>query len=160
MTLKREGAIYEQEIFFANRRDTRCHTCAFREQSVLAPDEKRKEEEGRPCETGERVCWRGNGKTSLLYCPTQAHPGNYTVPVTVTSIERGAFYNCTELTGVTIPNSQGWFEHTLESFAPTGTELIKGVSTIGSYAFSGCTNLESVPFTITVTMEMRCLTIS
>ena len=46
-----------------------------------------------------------------------------TIPNSVTSIGRGAFYGCSSLTSVTIPNS---------------------VTSIGDYAFEGCSSLTSV----------------
>jgi hypothetical protein len=48
---------------------------------------------------------------------------NTTIPNSVTSIGKGAFYECTSLTSVTIPNS---------------------VTNIGQSAFRGCTSLESI----------------
>lgn len=46
-----------------------------------------------------------------------------TIPNSVTSIESGSFYCCSDLTSVTIPNS---------------------VTSIGSYAFSWCQNLKTI----------------
>jgi len=53
-----------------------------------------------------------------------------TIPNSVTSIGEWAFYNCTGLTSVTIPNN---------------------VTSIGSYAFSGCSGLTSVTIPNSVT---------
>ncbi len=61
-------------------------------------------------------------QTNLICCPSGLI-GSYTIPITVISINYGAFYGCTGLTSVTIPDS---------------------VILIGSYAFYGCTGLTSV----------------
>lgn len=57
-----------------------------------------------------------------------------TIPDSVTTIRNSAFYKCTSLTSVTIPDS---------------------VTTIGGYAFSGCTSLTSVtiPNSVTTIVE-------
>lgn len=54
---------------------------------------------------------------------------------TVTSIGDCAFYNCTSLTSITIPNSVTW---------------------IGDYAFSGCTSLTSITIPNSVTNIGEC----
>lgn len=57
---------------------------------------------------------------------------NTVIPNTVTSIEEGAFEDCTGLTSITIPNS---------------------VTFIGECAFDGCTGLTSIIITAGVTIE-------
>jgi len=61
-------------------------------------------------------------KTLLLQCP-QALKGSYTIPNSVTSLERSAFAHCSSLTTITIPNS---------------------VTAISGYAFDGCTSLTNI----------------
>ena len=60
-------------------------------------------------------------KTTIITCP-QGKSGVYTIPNSVTLIN-GAFFGCTGLTSITIPNS---------------------VTSIGNSAFSGCTGLTSI----------------
>jgi len=109
-------------------------------------------------------------QTTLLIYP-QGKSGSYMVPSSVTSIGDYAFYNCTNLTGVTIPNSVtnlGWqaFYHCTSMnrvsignsvtgiqygafFACTGLTNVmipKSVSSIGSSAFDACFSLTSMYF--------------
>lgn len=64
----------------------------------------------------------------------------------VTTIKKQAFYNCTVLTSVTIPNSVSTIGD--EAFSGcirlTSVTIPNSVSTIGKYAFSGCTGMTSV----------------
>jgi len=62
-------------------------------------------------------------KTKLIVYPTAS--GAVTIPDNVTSIDIGAFFSCTGLTGITIPGS---------------------VTSIGEAAFYNCTELISVTF--------------
>lgn len=55
---------------------------------------------------------------------------NITIPNTITMIEGGAFQNCSSLSSITIPNS---------------------VTTIGNSAFYGCSNLSSIAIPNTIT---------
>ena len=66
--------------------------------------------------------------------------------IPVTTINEGAFKNCTSLESVTIPNSVttingGVFEHCTSL---TSVTIGNGVTSIGNGAFSGCTNLTNV----------------
>ena len=60
--------------------------------------------------------------TTVLQCPP-AKQGVYYLPRSVTNIKKHAFYNCAELTSLTIPNN---------------------VTNIESYAFYGCSRLSAI----------------
>ena len=61
-------------------------------------------------------------KTKIL-CFPQLRAGEYTMPATITEMGDYQFYNCVNLTGVTLSNA---------------------IQTIGQYAFYSCVSLESV----------------
>ena len=65
-------------------------------------------------------------KTKLIQYPVENERTTYNISNSVTSIDEGAFYNCTSLTNVTIPNS---------------------VTSIDNYAFYDCTSLKDVYYT-------------
>lgn len=77
-----------------------------------------------------------------------------TIPNSVTSIGNGAFNNCTHLTTVTInSNAIASATYTSSNNLKTifGTQVTsytfgENVTTLGSYALSGCTNMTSVKF--------------
>jgi len=69
-------------------------------------------------------------KTVLKCCPA-GKTGSFTVPSTVTQIASAAFYNCTEIEEVILPD---------------------GLTTIGSSAFYNCQSLESIIIPESVTM--------
>ena len=75
------------------------------------------------------------------------------IPNSVTSIEDGAFWNCTSLTSVTIPD--GVTEIGARAFcwctSLTSVTIPDSVTSIGEYAFSGCTSLPSVTIPNSVT---------
>ncbi len=64
----------------------------------------------------------GKGLTSLIRCP-EGKAGSFAVPRGTVRIELGAFSDCINLKGVTMP---------------------EGVKEIGDYAFDGCNSLKSV----------------
>ena len=76
-----------------------------------------------------------------------------TVPNSVTSIVSSAFYGCSSLTSVTIPNSvtsiASYAFHGCSSL--TSVTIPNSVTSIASYAFSGCSSLTSVTIPNSVT---------
>lgn len=68
------------------------------------------------------LVYEDSSKTKLLACPS-SREGTVVIPNSVTSINDGAFYDCTGLTSITIPDS---------------------VKNIGNSAFCGCRNLTSI----------------
>ena len=87
------------------------------------------------------------GRSNLLVFPT-ARSGYYTIPNTVSSIADKAFYNCTNLLGITL----GDRVTDIGSGAFSGSSnlkylnLGKSLSTIQSFAFGSCDSLESIIF--------------
>ena len=96
-----------------------------------------------------------------LYRDTEAYPGDLqavspkptgvlTIPDTidgkpVTGIGEYAFYNCTEMTGVKIPDTVTYIgERAFGLAGLTEIELPAGLTTIGNGAFYGCYDLTSV----------------
>ncbi|MCR5664306.1 MAG: leucine-rich repeat protein [Oscillospiraceae bacterium] len=92
------------------------------------------------------VLYTKDGK-NLLFCP-YAKAGAYTVINGATTIKAGAFTDCTQLTGVTIPSSVT----TIESLAFTGCSLLTGVkipanvTDLATAAF--CDNAALAEFTV------------
>lgn len=96
------------------------------------------------------VTYKGASPSSTFY----EYVGNVTIPETVTwegktypvtAIGEGAFNNCTELTGITIPNSI--IDIRENAFAGcnrlTSVEIPNSVTAIGTSAFDRCSNLVS-----------------
>ena len=76
------------------------------------------------------------GSGAFFYCTSLA---SIEIPNSVTNIENGAFYYCTSLASITIPNS---------------------VTNIGSSAFEGCTSLTSVTVEATNPPALGSITFS
>lgn len=69
--------------------------------------------------------------------------GSFTIPSSVTNIERYAFSKCKQLTGITIPSSVTSIEYNAFEYceALTTINLGEGVKSIGDFAFSACSSL-------------------
>jgi hypothetical protein len=91
-------------------------------------------------------------KTTLICCP-EGKTGSYTIPNSVTSIERGAFYVCSGLTSVMIPNSVTSIGNSAFAYCRSLTEVTipNSVTSIGWYAFDGCSSLTEVTIPYSVT---------
>ena len=76
-----------------------------------------------------------------------------TIPNSVKTIERFAFYNCKSLTSVTIPNSVTTIEQSAFSECRflTSVTIPNSVTTISDNTFSGCSSLTSVTIPNSVT---------
>ena len=110
----------------------------------------------------EGIYYNINGNEATVTKGDTDYTGDVTIPSTVTysgktypvtAIGDGAFYFCTRMTSVTIPNSVTTIG--FESFYGCAglTEVIipNSVTTIGEVAFWGCTGLASITFPNSVT---------
>ena len=90
------------------------------------------------------------------------YTGAVTIPATVTyngttysvtSISRGAFYNCSDMTSVNIPNSVTSIGEMAFQYCDglTGISIPNSVTSIGNYAFQYCSGLISVNISNSVT---------
>ena len=89
-----------------------------------------------------------------LICCLPSKKGAYSIPNNVTSIRKGAFWECTELTRITIPNSVTSIGGDYAFSGCTGLTSIaipNSVTSIGDHAFSGCTGLTSIAIPNSVT---------
>lgn len=84
-------------------------------------------------------------KTALIFCPTNK-VGNFSIPNTVTSIERNAFSMCQLLTTISIPNSVNSIGYNAFEYckALESIEIPAAVTTLIEGEFSLCTALKTV----------------
>ena len=84
----------------------------------------------------------GNWKDYYYYIPS----GIKSVTITGGEIPYHAFYNCSELTSITIPNKVTSIGDSAFEYCSSLTSITipDSVTSIGSYAFSGCDNLQNV----------------
>ena len=103
---------------------------------------------------------------SILTCPATKE-GEYSIPNSVKYISEGAFYYCSKLTSVHISDLAAWcriaFDYSnanplsyarnlyLNGTLVTDLVIPNSVTTIGSYAFWGCSSLTSVTIPSSVT---------
>jgi len=103
-------------------------------------------EVGNPNYASENGVLFNKDKTTLILYPFKKTENLYTLPNSVTTIEKYAFRYCTNLASVTIPN--GMTSIGSDAFSGcTGLASItlpNSVTSIESGAFSGCTNLTSI----------------
>ena len=97
-----------------------------------------------------------SGKTKFIY--NNAFYGcssltGITIPNSVTSIGSGAFYSCSKLTNVTIPNSVTSIEDSAfyGCSGLTNIMLPDSLTSIGEYAFCDCTSLTDITIPSNVT---------
>ena len=89
----------------------------------------------------------------ILICFPQGKSGGYNIPSSVTTINRGSFYNCYSLTGIGIPYSVTTIGE-LAFYSCRGLTSITiptSVNTIGNSAFSNCTSLINITIPTSVT---------
>ena len=98
------------------------------------------------------ILYESAEKKTLISCETNIQ-GSVTIPNSVTSIGRSAFYNCTGLTSVTIPNSVTSIGRSAfyNCTGLTSVTIPNSVTSIGNNAFYNCTGITSINIPNSVT---------
>lgn len=93
-----------------------------------------------------------NGSTLIQYTISKS-ASSFTIPNSVTHIEKGAFANCSNLTSINIPNSVRYIYDCAFSGCCNLTHIIipDSVTNIGSRTFENCSSLNSVTVPDSVT---------
>ena len=103
----------------------------------------------------DHVLFNKNKTTLIAY---RAKKTNYTIPNSVTTIERGAFSHCESLTNINIPNSVTTIENSAFAFCEslTNINIQNSVTIIGNNAFEWCSSLTSINIPNSVTTIGDC----
>jgi len=88
----------------------------------------------------------------FAYLPT-SHVGVYEVPAGIEKIASEAFWGCSGLTAITLPNTITSIDFAtfVDCTSLETIDIPEGVTTLGVSAFNGCTSLTSVTFPSTLT---------
>ena len=87
-------------------------------------------------------------KTQILRFPTNKSDATYIIPASVTLIGRSAFFGCSNLTNITIPDNVTAIVDYAFSYCTNASFTIKNsIASVGKSAFSGCTKLTSITIT-------------
>lgn len=90
------------------------------------------------------------GKSAFFYCTSLT---SIAIPNSVTSIGESAFYECKSLTSITLPNTITSIGKSIFSDCENlkSITIPESVTSIGEYAFSGCASLTSIKIPDSVT---------
>jgi len=102
-------------------------------------------EESNPNYSSDNGVVYNKDKTTLLQYPAGKTESSFTILNTVTNIADYAFYKCSSLTSLTIPESvTGIGKYAFSATGLTQVNIPNSISSISNYAFSSCKGLISV----------------